>query len=72
MVIKDQILRLLNKSQSPMTNREIARKIKRPEPSVRRATRELDEHQMLRPYAWNWDARPLRWEIDPRGMLNAD
>ena len=42
MTIKEQILRLLNKAQHPMTNREIAKKIKRPEASVRRATLELD------------------------------
>lgn len=67
MTIKEQILRLLNKSQSPMTNREIARKIRKPEPSVRRATRALDDAQKLRPYAWDWEARPQRWEIDPSG-----
>lgn len=42
MTVKEQILKMLNKAQYPMTNKEIAKKIKRPEASVRRATKELD------------------------------
>ena len=42
MTVKRQIVKMLNKAQYPMTNKEIAKKIKRPEASVRRATKELN------------------------------
>lgn len=60
MTIKDQITRLLNKAQYPMTNREIARKIKRPEPSVRRATLALETDFQLRAFAVDTN-RQISW-----------
>jgi DNA-binding IclR family transcriptional regulator len=60
--IKEQIIRLLSKAQYPMTNREIAKKIKRPEPSVRRATAELDMAWMI--VDTEWVSYPKRWQLD--------
>lgn len=62
MTIKEQIERLLNKAQHPMTNREIAKKIKRPEASVRRATRELDELWKIRAADVNQQSGQIYWE----------
>lgn len=65
MTIKEQILRLLNKSQSPMTNREIARKLKRPEPSIRRATRMLDEEWKIREMDVHQRTGQIYWGREP-------
>lgn len=62
MTIKEQIIRLLNKSQYPMTNREIAKKLGRLEPSVRRATKKLDSEWRIIDNSFE---QQRRWAIDP-------
>lgn len=42
MTVADQITRVLSKAQHPMTSKEIAKKIGRPRPSVRRTLLALE------------------------------